>query len=403
MNADSDKVLVPSPSDRWSWRRRRERRAYLALQDGTVFRGYSIGSPRECVGEVVFNTGMTGYQEMLTDPSYAGQFITLTCPEIGNVGMNGADRESARLFASGLLVRETNPPSSWRSEQSLPAALAGQDVPALAGIDTRALTLLLRDHGTQRAFLSATGETPPEEGVRRAQAWSGLDGQDYASRVSCREPYEWDPDGRLTCSWGSARALPAADLSIVAYDFGIKWNILRHLRRQGMRVTVVPAHTAAADVLACRPDGVLLSNGPADPAALDFAVAAIRRLLGAIPVMGICLGHQLLGRALGARTYRLTFGHHGGNHPVKELATGRIAITSQNHNFAVDAESLDRRRAVITHLNLNDQTVEGFRVLDAPAFAVQYHPEGAPGPHDPAPLFAQFRTLIDQTRLDRRV
>ena len=402
MKTDPDPASPPSPTDRWNWRPRRERRAYLALQDGTVFRGYSIGAPREAVGEVVFNTGMTGYQEMITDPSYAGQFITFTCPEIGNVGMNGADRESARLFAAGLLIREANLPSNWRSEHSLQDTLAAQEVPALAGIDTRALTLLLRDRGTQRAFLSATGETPPAEGVRRAQAWRGLDGQDYASRVSCREPYAWDPDGRLTCSWGSADALPAADLAVVAYDFGIKWNILRHLRRQGMQVTVVPAHTPAADVLARRPDGVLLSNGPADPAALDFAVATIQRLLGAVPIMGICLGHQLLGRALGARTYRLKFGHHGGNHPVQELATGRVAITSQNHNFAVDGGSLDPRRAAVTHLNLNDQTLEGFRVLDAPAFAVQYHPEGAPGPHDPAPLFAQFRTLIDQTRPDRR-
>ncbi len=383
-------------TDRWQWRARRERRAYLALQDGTVLRGYSVGAARESVGEAVFNTGMTGYQEMLSDPSYAGQFVALTCPEIGNVGMNADDMESRRLFAAGLLIHACNEPSNWRSERSLRQALEDHDIPALAGIDTRALTVRLRETGTQRAFLSATGETPADEGVRRARAWEGLDGQDYAARVTCGAPYAWDPDSRLTCSWGFAATLPPADLAVVAYDFGIKWNILRHLRRLGMRVTVVPARTSAADVLALRPDGVFLSNGPADPAALGYAVEAVRALLGRVPVMGVCLGHQLLGLALGGRTYRLPFGHHGCNHPVKDLATGRVEITSQNHNFAVAAESLDPALAAVTHLNLNDRTVEGLRACTAPAFAVQYHPEAAPGPHDPAPLFQRFRDLITE-------
>ncbi len=378
----------------FNWAEQRQKSAYLALENGTVLRGWSVGAAADRVGEVVFNTGMTGYQEIISDPSYAGQFVTFTCPEIGNVGVNAADRESLRIHANGLILHALNAASNWRSESELGRALADAGVPALAGIDTRRLTRLLREQGTMKAFLCATGSVPEADGLAQARAWEGLDGQDYAARVSCTEPYAWDPDGRETCSWGMAPSLPPADLKVVAYDFGIKWNILRGLRRQGMQVTVVPAKTPAAEVLALKPDGVFLSNGPADPAALPYAAAAIRELLGKVPVMGICLGHQLLGLALGGRTYRLKFGHHGCNHPVMELATGTVAITSQNHNFSVAPETLDTAKVEVTHVNLNDKTVEGLRCKAFPAFSVQYHPEACPGPHDAAPLFRQFRTLI---------
>jgi carbamoyl-phosphate synthase small subunit len=377
----------------WNWREMRERPAYLALADGSVWRGTSAGAPVDALGEVVFNTGMTGYQEILSDPSYSGQFVVMTAPEIGNTGVNDADMESRRFFASGFVAREMRRPSNWRSLSTLPDALARQGVPALSGIDTRALTVLLRDGGTQKGFLCATGAVPPEEGVARARAWEGLDGQDYASRVSCDAAYPWDPDDALTVGFGIGE-LPPADLSVVAYDFGIKWNILRGLRRRGMRVTVVPARATAADVLALKPDGVFLSNGPADPAAVTYAIDAARGLIGRVPVMGICLGHQILGLACGGRTFRLPFGHHGCNHPVKELATGAVEITSQNHNFSVDPGSLDPAVVEITHLNLNDGTVEGLRHRTEPMFSVQYHPEAGPGPHDSDYLFGRFRDLI---------
>ena len=378
----------------WNWKEQRERKAFLALADGTVLRGWSAGAPVDALGEAVFNTGLSGYQEILSDPSYAGQFVAMTCTEIGNTGINAADMESGRFYAAGFLVQEIRDPSNWRSEESLRAALVRQGVPALAGLDIRALTSLLREKGTQKGFLCASGSVDPEEGVRRARAWAGLDGQDYAAQVSCAKPYVWDPDGRMTTSFGMAESLPAADLKIVAYDFGIKYNILRGLRRSGMAVTVVPAQTPAAAVLAMKPDGVFLSNGPADPSAVTYAIDAARSLLGKVPVMGICLGHQILGLAAGGKTFRLKFGHHGCNQPVKDLLTGKVEITSQNHNYAVDPDSLDREAVEVTHINLNDRTVEGLRHRREPMFSVQYHPEAGPGPHDAFYLFARFRELI---------
>lgn len=377
------------------WKAQRERKAFLALEDGSVFRGYSVGAAADAVGEVVFNTGMSGYEEILSDPSYAGQFVTMTYPEIGNTGINAADMESRGLFLNGFLMHSVNETSNWRAEESLRAALQRRGIPALAGLDTRALTCKLRDTGTLKGCLAVEGKCSEADAVAKAKAWEGLDGQDYASRVSCAKSYAWDPDGALTSSWGFSETLPPADLKVVAYDFGIKWNILRNLRQCGMAVTVVPAQTPAADVLALKPDGVFLSNGPADPAAVGYAADSIRALLGKVPLMGICLGHQLLGIALGGRTYRLKFGHHGINHPVMNLATRGVEVTSQNHNFAIDADTLGADVGV-THLNLNDNTVEGLRSLTVPAFSVQYHPEAGPGPHDPFYLFARFRELMQE-------
>lgn len=379
---------------KWNWAEGRRKPAFLALADGTILRGVSVGAPVDRVGEVVFNTGLTGYQEILSDPSYSGQFVTMTYPEIGNTGMNRADMESRRLFPNGFILHAYNTPSNWRSEQSLGSMLTEQGIPALAGIDTRALTTRLREGGTQKAFMCVSGKVSEDCAVEQARAWEGLDGQDYAARVTCDAPFAWDPDGTLTCTWGMAATLPPADLKIVALDFGIKWNILRGLRQNGMQVTVVPAATSAEEILARKPDGVFLSNGPADPAAVGYAAATIARLVGKVPLMGICLGHQLLGLALGGRTYRLKFGHHGCNHPVMDLSTRQVEITSQNHNFALDADSLAAAQVEVTHINLNDETVEGIRCLQVPAFSIQYHPEACPGPHDPYYLFGRFRELI---------
>jgi carbamoyl-phosphate synthase small subunit len=377
----------------YPWRQQRELSAFLALADGTVYRGWSFGAPVDREGEVVFNTGMTGYQEILTDPSYAGQFVTMTYPEIGNTGINVADMESGKAHLNGFIVHNANEPESWRATETLGAFLRRSGVPAIAGIDTRALTGKLRTTGTLKGFLGTTGKVSAEEGVARAQAWEGLDNQDYAARVSCTKPYRWDEDGRLTTTWGVADALPPAEYKVVAYDFGIKWNILRNLRLQGMDVTVVPAKTPARDVLKMKPDGVFLSNGPADPLAVSYAIEASRELLGKVPTMGICLGHQILGLACGFDRFRLKFGHHGCNHPVQRLETGAVEITSQNHNFGVDPATCPQD-VEITHINLNDNTVEGLRHRREPMFAVQYHPEAAPGPHDPHYLFDQFKAMM---------
>ncbi|MCF7854174.1 MAG: glutamine-hydrolyzing carbamoyl-phosphate synthase small subunit [Candidatus Pacebacteria bacterium] len=379
---------------KWNWREQREKPAFLALEDGSVFRGHSVGAAQDAIGEVVFNTGMTGYQEILTDPSYHGQLVTMTYPEIGNTGVNRDDVESRRIFANGFIVHEMNEPENWRSTQPLREYLDEQQVPGLAGVDTRALTVKLRNAGTLKGYLAVTGTVSRETAVQRAREWPGLDGQDYASKVSCREAFDWDANDSLSRSWGIAEELPQPDLTVVAYDYGVKWNILRRLRQQGMTVKVVPAQASAEDVLALKPDGLFLSNGPADPAGVTYAIRAIRDLIGRLPIMGICLGHQLIGLAMGGKTYRLKFGHHGCNQPVKDVLTGSVHITSQNHNYVVDPETLPDGAVEVTHVNLNDDTVEGLRHTKAPLFSVQFHPEAAPGPHDATYMFRRFRELI---------
>lgn len=388
-----------SEHKKWQWREQREKKAFLALEDGTVYRGHSVGASRNTVGEVVFNTGMTGYQEILTDPSYSGQIVTMTYTEIGNTGVNPEDVEARGIFANGFVVHEITEPRNWRSTLSLREYLRDNNIPALAGIDTRALTTKLREAGTLKALMVTDATSVSEAAaIEEARGWGGLDGQDYASQVSCAATFEFDPDGALTTSWGIATHIPEPDLTVIAYDYGVKWNILRRLREQGIRVKVVPAKTTADEILAMQPDGIFLSNGPADPAGVTYAFETIAGLIGKVPIMGICLGHQLIGLAMGGKTFRLKFGHHGCNQPVKDLDTGCVHITSQNHNFSVDPDTLPRGEMEVTHLNLNDQTVEGLRHTSAPLFSNQFHPEAAPGPHDAAYLFKRFREMIVENK-----
>jgi carbamoyl-phosphate synthase small subunit len=378
-------------------------KAFLALEDGRTFEGESFGATGTRVGEICFNTSMTGYQEVLTDPSYHGQIVAMTYPHIGNYGTNARDQESAKPHVRGFVIEElTDAPSSWRSEQSLEAYLQSWQIPGIQGIDTRALTRHLRERGAMKACLT-TNSLSAEQAVAEAIRGEGVIGMDYVKEVTASAPYQWDPDDDESTLWSVARgsadevrrqALPPVRHRLVAYDYGIKENILRRLRQAGFGVTVVPASTTAEEVLGLKPDGVFLSNGPGDPGALDYAHEAVRGLIGRTPIFGICLGHQVLGYALGGRTFKLKFGHRGGNQPVKDLRTGKVAITSQNHGFAVDADSLPPEIEV-THVNLNDGTVEGMRHRELPVFSVQYHPEAAPGPHDAGYFFAQFAELID--------
>ncbi len=383
-------------------------KAILALEDGSVFEGVGFGARATACGEVCFNTSMTGYQEILTDPSYRGQIVAMTYPLIGNYGVNTQDVESWRPHVAGFVIRELSPVvSNWRADSSLADYLAQNGIPGLQGIDTRALTKKLRVRGALNGIISTEG-LAAKEAVARARAWQGLAGVDYVKEVTHKQAFDWDEKDEQSASFKLARGvgekdarqvrepLPPADIPIVAYDFGMKYNILRRLRQHGFKTRVVPATASAAEALASRPAGIFLSNGPGDPAALGYAVKAVSDLVKTgIPIFGICLGHQILGQAFGGKTFKLKFGHRGANQPVKDLASGRVEITSQNHGFAVDPKSLPDD-VTVDRINLNDQTVEGMRHKSRRIFCVQYHPEASPGPHDSTPLFGEFRALIQK-------
>jgi carbamoyl-phosphate synthase small subunit len=372
------------------------KRAILALADGTTFEGLSFGAAGEATGEVVFNTSMAGYQEILTDPSYVGQMVCMTYPEQGNYGVTAADAESANPHATGFIVRHhAEEPSNFRAQQSLDAYLKEHRIVGIWGIDTRRLTKHIRTAGAQMGVISTEGSAKAL--VDRARALPGMEGQDLATRISTKTRYEWRQKGADLWTDAERADERAPRFHVVAYDWGLKRAMLRLLAEQGCRITVVPSQTTAAEALALAPDGVFLTNGPGDPDAVVGAREAVAGLLGKVPVFGICLGHQILALALGARTYKLKFGHRGANQPVKELATGKVDITAQNHGFAVDDESLGKR-ARVTHVNLNDGTVEGLEVLDAPAYSVQYHPESSPGPHDARHLFSRFVAMMERRR-----
>ena len=382
-------------------------KAILALEDGSIFHGTGFGARASACGEVCFNTSMTGYQEILTDPSYKGQIVTMTYPLIGNYGVNSVDVESWKPHASGFVVRELSPVvSNWRADCSLSEYLEKNGIPGIQGIDTRALTKKLRVRGALNGFIS-TEDISDAEAVKRAREFVFL-GVDYVKEVTHKEAFQWDVKDEQSAAFDLVRGsvkvnarnhrkpLPVADIPIVAFDYGMKYNILRRLRQHGFATHVLPATATAEDALKLKPAGIFLSNGPGDPAALNYIVKEVKALLDhGIPMFGICLGNQIIAQALGGKTFKLKFGHRGGNQPVKDLETGRVEITSQNHGFAVDAASLPTTVAV-NRINLNDQTVEGLRHKTKPVFSVQYHPEASPGPHDSTPLFAEFRQLIEQ-------
>ena len=374
-------------------------KAILALADGTVFEGELFGATGEAIGEVVFNTSMTGYQEVLTDPSYKGQIVTMTYPLIGNYGCNEADIESIGPQVEGFVVREYSAyHSNWRSKWSLDAYLSEHGIIGIQGIDTRALTRRLRVHGVMNGCLS-TDDLDPQSLVAKAKAWHGLVGWDLVQRVTCPNPWEWKT-GRMEGWVRQSSTLPVfhPPYKVIALDFGIKYNILRQLTEHGCEVQVVPAQTTAEDILAAEPDGVFLSNGPGDPMPVDYAIKTIQGLIGKKPLFGICLGHQLLGLALGGKTYKLKFGHRGANQPVKHLESDRVEITAQNHGFCVDIDSLPNS-VEVTHINLNDGTLEGIQHREYPLFSVQYHPEASPGPHDASYLFSRFTEMMNSYKL----
>ncbi len=387
-------------------------KAILALADGRYYEGIAFGAEGEAIGEVVFNTSMTGYQEILTDPSYEGQLVAMTYPEIGNVGVNPEDVESRRPFMKGFIVKNYTPaPSNWRATEPLHEYMKQHGIVGIQRIDTRSLVRHLRDHGSQEGIISTLSGNP-DDLIAKAKASPGLVGVDLVRNVTCAAPYDWD-EGKWELGEGYKRrealtepakkrrsktgSFSSPVFSVVAYDYGIKYNILRNLAESGCRVKVVPAATPAEDVLALDPDGIFLSNGPGDPDAVPYAKENVEKLIGKKPIFGICLGHQIMGLALGGKTYKLKFGHHGGNQPVMDLTTRKVEITAQNHGFAVDADSL-KGAAELTHINLNDNTVEGLAHRELPIFSVQYHPESSPGPHDANYLFKRFTDLMVKHR-----